>query len=343
MPPAVTFGLVAYNQENYVREAIEGAFAQQFSPLEIILSDDHSADRTFAIMEEMAASYRGPHTVRARREPSNVGTVQHVMNLARAAGGELLVIAAGDDISYPDRAEALYEAWSESGAAALASWHDEIDAKGELLRRNVSFPPSEFTQLLFANEPQVQRVDGFIQTVPGFCAAYPRSFWADLPDPAHPLLVEDGIASALINLRGQRIYRVPRSLIAYRLLDDSLTVRAGELSLDEIRNRERKIDRHARNLVWQIDYTIDQARREGLNMHAATLRWFNKARNHGEVLADFWAAGPFARFLRLGKARTRYDATFLLSRLLGFRVFAALRGLIEWRRSRRLTSPAGLP
>ena len=336
MPPAVTLGLVAYNQQNYIREAIEGAFAQQFSPMEIILSDDHSADRTFAIMEEMAASYRGPHMVHARREPSNVGTVQHVINLARAAQGELLVIAAGDDISYPDRAGALYAAWKESGAVALASWHDEIDAAGELLRRDVSFPPSEFTQLLFASEPQAVRVDGVIQTVPGFCAAYTRSFWADLPDPAHPLLVEDGIASALINLRGQRIYRVPRSLIAYRLLDDSLTVRTGELSLDDIRSRERKIDRHACNLVWQIDYTIDQARREGIQVHPATLRWFSKARNHGKILAGFWAAGPVARLLRLAKVRTRYDATFLLSRLLGFRVFAALRGWIARRRRGRV-------
>ena len=187
--------------------------------MEIILSDDCSSDRTFAIMEEMAADYCGPHTVRVRREPSNVGTVQHVMNVARAGHGELLVIAAGDDISYPDRAGALYEAYKESGAAALASWHDEIDAAGAMLRRGVNFPTSAITQKIFAYEPQAYRVDGMIETVPGFCAAYPRSFWADLPDPPCPLLVEDGIAGALIILRGGRIHRVPKSLIAYRLLD----------------------------------------------------------------------------------------------------------------------------
>ena len=335
MPPAVTLGLVAYNQEEYVRAAIEGAFAQQCAPLDIILSDDCSGDRTFAIMEEMAASYRGPHRVRARREPSNVGTVQHVINVARAGTGELLVIAAGDDISYPDRAGTLYEAWRESGAAALASWHDEIDATGAVLRTEVSFPPSAVTQWMFANESQAHRVDGMIQSVPGFCAAYPRSFWADLPDPPCPLLVEDGIAGALIILRGERVHRVPKSLIAYRLLDNSQTVRAGGLTIDDIRERERKIDRHARNLVPQIDFTLDQARREGLKIHPVTLKWFRKARNHGEVLGGFWAAGPIARFLRLFKVRTRDDARFLLPRLLGFRLFAALRTFVEARRSRR--------
>jgi glycosyltransferase involved in cell wall biosynthesis len=99
MSVPVTLTLIAYNQENYVREAIESALAQTFSPLEIILSDDCSPDQTFAIMQEMVGSYRGPHRVHARREPVNVGTVQHLINVSRAAQGELVVIAAGDDLS----------------------------------------------------------------------------------------------------------------------------------------------------------------------------------------------------------------------------------------------------
>jgi len=35
---------------SFESEAIESAFAQRFSPMEIILSDDCSTDRTFAIM-----------------------------------------------------------------------------------------------------------------------------------------------------------------------------------------------------------------------------------------------------------------------------------------------------
>ena len=56
--PLVTFALFAYNQERYIREAVEGAFAQTYEPLEIILSDDCSTDRTFEIMQEMVANYR---------------------------------------------------------------------------------------------------------------------------------------------------------------------------------------------------------------------------------------------------------------------------------------------
>ena len=262
--PAVTFGLVAYNQERYVRAAIEGALAQEFSPMEIILSDDCSPDGTFQIMQEFAAAYRGPHAVRLRREPVNIGTVQHVINLARLAQGELMVIAAGDDISYPDRSLMLYDAWKATGAAALASWHDEMDADGTILRRDMSFPASDITQRMFAHELQAYREDGVITTVPGFCAAYPREFWANLPDPPSRLLVEDGIASALIILRGGRIHRVPKSLIAYRLLEESLSVRKGGLDLEEIRDRERKIDRIATNLLPEMDYLTGLVERDGI-------------------------------------------------------------------------------
>ena len=42
----MTFVLLAYNQEKYIREAVDGALAQTYHPLKIILSDDCSSDRT---------------------------------------------------------------------------------------------------------------------------------------------------------------------------------------------------------------------------------------------------------------------------------------------------------
>ena len=52
--PVLTFAVVSCNQEQFVREAVEAALAQTYSPLEIILSDDCSDDRSFEIMQEMA-------------------------------------------------------------------------------------------------------------------------------------------------------------------------------------------------------------------------------------------------------------------------------------------------
>lgn len=38
--PLVTFALFAYNQEKFIKEAVEAVFAQTYQPLEIIISDD---------------------------------------------------------------------------------------------------------------------------------------------------------------------------------------------------------------------------------------------------------------------------------------------------------------
>lgn len=108
--PLISYVVTAYNIERFVREAVECAFAQTYSPLEIVLSDDCSSDRTFEIMEKMAAEYRGPHKIKLNRNESNLGITRH-MNKAylELAEGEIIIAAHGDDISIPDRTRLSYE------------------------------------------------------------------------------------------------------------------------------------------------------------------------------------------------------------------------------------------
>lgn len=118
--PLVTFALFAYNQEKYIREAVEGAFSQTYSPLEILLSDDCSSDRTFEIMEEMAREYRGPHLVKVRHSPTNRRLIGHINEVVALAEGNIIVMAAGDDVSFPDRTDelvAIYRKWPSTFSA----------------------------------------------------------------------------------------------------------------------------------------------------------------------------------------------------------------------------------
>lgn len=113
--PLVSLIIIAFNQERYVREAIEGAFAQTYSPLEIILSDDNSPDTTFRIMQEMAAAYVGPHRLVLNRNDRNLGLVPHIDRAMSLAKGRFVVINAGDDVSTPERTARIVEAWEDSG------------------------------------------------------------------------------------------------------------------------------------------------------------------------------------------------------------------------------------
>lgn len=129
--PLVTFALFAYNQEKYIREAVEGAFSQTYEPLEIILSDDCSSDRTFEIMQEMAAAYEGPHKVILNRNMSNLGLVNHVNFLSRISKGEYIVAAAGDDISISARTETVIDKVLESQPCLVHSNVQQIDCHGK--------------------------------------------------------------------------------------------------------------------------------------------------------------------------------------------------------------------
>lgn len=116
--PLVTFALLTYNQEKYIREAVEGALAQTYSPLEILISDDHSSDETFALIKEMVGSYIGPHQIKLNRNSENLGLIEHVNKIFEISSGELIVYACGDDISLPERVACLVEAYEGSGGKA---------------------------------------------------------------------------------------------------------------------------------------------------------------------------------------------------------------------------------
>ena len=116
--PLVTFALFAYNQEAYIREAVQSALAQSYSPLQIVISDDSSTDATFSIIEEEVSGYNGPHRILLNCNTKNLGIGAHVNRMMELAEGELIVAAAGDDISLPERVSQLVEAWKASGFQA---------------------------------------------------------------------------------------------------------------------------------------------------------------------------------------------------------------------------------
>lgn len=118
--------LIAYNQERYIRDAIEGAFAQTYSPLEIIISDDCSSDSTFEIIQDMARSYSGPHRVKTNRNKRNLGLGGHINHIMKKASGDLIVVAAGDDVSINKRVQRLADVWIAHGCAASSLCSDAV-------------------------------------------------------------------------------------------------------------------------------------------------------------------------------------------------------------------------
>jgi glycosyltransferase involved in cell wall biosynthesis len=132
--PLISVLLIAYRQQETVAEAVRGALAQTWSPLEIIASDDASPDATYDAMQAAVAGYTGPHRVVLNRNPRNLGIGAHISHLVAMSRGELIVIAAGDDVSLPQRCERVAAAWLASNRRLdlIASALEDIDADGRV-------------------------------------------------------------------------------------------------------------------------------------------------------------------------------------------------------------------
>jgi glycosyltransferase involved in cell wall biosynthesis len=128
--PLVTFALLSYNQERFIRDGIKGALTQTYSPLEIIISDDCSQDRSFEIIQDEVANYKGPHQILLNRNGQNLGVGGHINRVMELAKGELIVVAAGDDVSLPSRSEELVRVWSKGGIFSIWSNAITVDEHG---------------------------------------------------------------------------------------------------------------------------------------------------------------------------------------------------------------------
>lgn len=130
--PRITLLLFAFNQAAVVGDAVRACFAQTGEPLEIVLSDDASTDGTYAQLQRLAAGYVGPHHVRVRRNAVNLGVGAHYNAAVADCCGQLIVTAAGDDISLPHRVRTLAAAWDATGQQAdlLASHLIDMDVQG---------------------------------------------------------------------------------------------------------------------------------------------------------------------------------------------------------------------
>jgi glycosyltransferase involved in cell wall biosynthesis len=87
--------IACYNQEGFVREAVESALSQKHPSKEIIVVDDCSSDGTADVLNTFGAS------IILARLPKNSGVDAARNHGASLAGGEYLVFLDGDDVLKP--------------------------------------------------------------------------------------------------------------------------------------------------------------------------------------------------------------------------------------------------
>jgi glycosyltransferase involved in cell wall biosynthesis len=122
--PRVSVIMAAYNEQDFVAEAIESVLAQGFKDYEVIVSDDGSTDATAAIADSFAA--RDPARIKVLRGEQNQGKPFALNRALAIARGELIAWLDGDDVMLAGKLERQVAALDGDPAAAGCTHDAEI-------------------------------------------------------------------------------------------------------------------------------------------------------------------------------------------------------------------------
>ena len=200
--------LLCYNQENYITEALNSILNQQGVLLEIIVSDDGSTDKTYEIVSSLVANYKGLHHVRCIRHSKNLGFVKNFCETIKNCSSKYIIYAAGDDISNPDRALKILDAFKKSGALLVHSHAVCVNEKDEVIDRN-------YPLKLTGDNPSLNTISVSSALYLGATGAYSRELFTKYGYFEDKNLIEDlvlGFRAALEN----RINFVDKELVRYR-------------------------------------------------------------------------------------------------------------------------------
>jgi glycosyltransferase involved in cell wall biosynthesis len=193
--PLVSAVIPVYNNELFVAEAIESVLAQTYSPVECLVIDDGSTDRS----SEIAASYGSSVTV-IRKENGGVGRARNLG--AERARGKYVAFLDADDVWLPEKLErqmALFEADPGLGFAYCAL--TITDERLNVIREQGAPPPARAIEMavLLESPPMALAQSGVIplevfRAVGGFRGSMPGAEDTDLAcriAASHPIAAVD--------------------------------------------------------------------------------------------------------------------------------------------------------
>ncbi|MCY4334700.1 MAG: glycosyltransferase [Litoreibacter sp.] len=206
--PSISYILLSYNQANTIAEAVESALAQEGDPIEIVITDDCSPDETYEVIEQTVSGYAGPHKLVLNRNPSNLGLAGNVHKAHEISSGDVIIAAAGDDVSLPDRAAKIRTAFYKHHPLLVCSYADVIDPSGKPVDGN-------FRTASFYNSFDLEKAARSKSLYIGATGAWHRSLY-DSFGPIDPEAYEDLVMGFRAALEG-KVHVIEEALVKYRL------------------------------------------------------------------------------------------------------------------------------
>ncbi len=226
--------ILAYNQENFVVDAISAILQQDCQPCEILISDDASTDGTYEAIKSSVAGYAGPHRILTNRNAHNLGITSHLNRCFDLCQGELVIAAAGDDISKPGRIKRIIETYEKENPLLI---HSRVDTAA----LNNGVRDRRFDKIGLLTASGLEELASSMSIYIGATAAWHR----DLVDKYGYLPEQDCYEDLIFGFRAAlegRVSFIDEELVLYRVGEGASTKRGKGFSKEEwTRSRQKSL------------------------------------------------------------------------------------------------------
>jgi glycosyltransferase involved in cell wall biosynthesis len=252
--PLVSYCIITYNQERYIRDALESAISQDYENMEIIVSDDNSKDNTYNIIQNFFEQYNGRFNIIINRNPQNLFITGNLNKAIELSHGKYIIFSAGDDVkSGPSSVSQFVRYIKKMGVLSLTSNAYIIDENSRL--RGTLFP--------IEDESNVYGIDDYLRGGIKSCGAA-RIIDRDLLDIFGMLNNDCQTEDSTTNLRAiltNGLGYVSKPLVNYRV--DGNNVSIGPMILNKFNpckiHKQYLYDlenAYNKGLVDSVNYTL---------------------------------------------------------------------------------------
>ena len=135
LKPIITVGLIVYNGEEFIAQAIDSLLNQTFKNFEVVISDNHSKDKT----EEICKKYcEQDNRIKYQRQSTNLGMQENHNVVLQRANGKYFIWMSHDDLFEPEFfSVCLKEFQKDSSLTSIFTSFCFIDKKKNILKSNV--------------------------------------------------------------------------------------------------------------------------------------------------------------------------------------------------------------
>ncbi len=88
---------ISYNQEQYIKQAIESVCSQNYSNLEVVICDDASTDNTQKVILETIEPYKSKIDFVLKMRKKNIGIARNLYDGLSLSTGKYIALCEGDD------------------------------------------------------------------------------------------------------------------------------------------------------------------------------------------------------------------------------------------------------